>query len=109
MDGQLAPRLTSIQKDGDESGSGVRAGSGAELLPRDVRPADGASGELHVTDQRLDGGLPHQAHEEELGDEAGGDSAQRRQAQQQPAKALRLRWVLHALVLRQRHLSLLLQ
>lgn len=41
---------------------------GQGLLSRDVRPADGAAGELHVSDQRLDGRLPHQPHEEELRD-----------------------------------------
>lgn len=80
-----------------------------ELLSRDIRPADGASGELHVTDQRLNGGLSDQAHKEELGDEAGRDGAQGGQAQEQAAKALRLTRILHPLVLRQRHLGLLLQ
>lgn len=82
---------------------------GQGLLSRDVRPADGAAGELHVSDQRLDGRLPHQPHEEELRDEVGGNGAQGRKAQQQAAEALRLAGVLHALVLSQGHLSLLLQ
>lgn len=79
------------------------------LLSRDIRPADGASGQLHVTDQRLDGGLSYQAHEKELRDEAGGNGAQSREAQEQAAEALRLARVLHPLVLGQSHLSLLLQ
>lgn len=71
-----------------------------KLLPWDIRPADGASGELHVTDKSLDGGLADQAHEEELGDEVGGDGAQGGQAEEQAAEALRLTWVLHPLILR---------
>lgn len=79
------------------------------LLSRDIRPADGASGELHVTDQRLDGCLSDQAHEEELRDEVGGNGAQCGEAQEQPPETLRLIQVLHPLVLGQGHLSLLLQ
>lgn len=79
------------------------------LLSRDIRPADRAPGELHVTDECLDGRLSDQPHEEELGDEAGGDSAECREAEQEAAEALRLAGVLHALVLRQSHLGLLLQ
>lgn len=79
------------------------------LLSWDIRPADRASGKLHVPDQRLDGGLSYQPHEKELRDEAGGNGAQGREAQQQAAKALRLARVLHPLVLGQSHLSLLLQ
>ena len=84
-------------------------GGGGGLLSRDVGPADRASGKLHVTDQRLDGGLSYQAHEKELRDEAGGNGAQSREAQEQAAEALRLARVLHPLVLGQSHLSLLLQ
>lgn len=83
--------------------------SGGELLSWDIRPADRASGELHVTDQRLDGGLSYQAHEKELRDEAGGNGAQSREAQEQASEALRLARVLHPLILRQSHLGLLLQ
>lgn len=79
------------------------------LLSWDIRPADRASGKLHVTDQCLDGGLSYQAHEKELGDEVGGNSAQGREAQEQAAEALGLTRVLHPLVLCQSHLSLLLQ
>ncbi|TNN77095.1 hypothetical protein EYF80_012733 [Liparis tanakae] len=49
------------------------------------------------------------AHEKELRDEAGGNGAQGGEAQQQAPESLRLTRVLHPLVLRQRHLSLLLQ
>lgn len=79
------------------------------LLSWDIRPADWASGELHVTDQRLDGCLSYQAHEKELRDEVGWNSAQGGEAQEQASKALRLTRVLHPLILRQSHLSLLLQ
>lgn len=82
---------------------------GGGLLSWDIRPADWASGELHVTDQRLDGCLSYQAHEKELRDEAGGNGAQGREAQEQAAEALRLTWILHPLILCQSHLSLLLQ
>lgn len=87
----------------------ARPGGGGGLLSRDIRPADRASGELHVTDQRLDGGLSYQAHEKELRDKAGGNGAQGREAQEQASEALRLARVLHPLILRQSHLGLLLQ
>lgn len=64
---------------------------------------------MHVPDQRLDGRLADQSHEEELRDEVGGDGAQCRETQQQATKALRLAGVLHPLVLGEGHLSLLLQ
>lgn len=95
--------LSSLIPDGDLFRQGW------ELLSRDIRPADGASGELHVADQSLDGSLSYQAHEKELRDEVSGDSAQSREAQEQASKALRLTRVLHPLVLCQSHLSLLLQ
>lgn len=79
------------------------------LLTRDVGPADGASGELHVADERLNGCLAHQTHEEELGDEVGGHRTEGGQAEEQAAEALRLTWVLHPLVFCQSHLGLLLQ
>lgn len=82
--------------------------SGGELLSWDIGPADRASGELHVTDQRLDGGLSYQAHEKELRDKAGGNGAQGGEAQEQASEALRLARVLHPLILRQSHLGLLL-
>lgn len=79
------------------------------LLSRDVRPADRTSGELHVTDQRLDGRLSDQAHKKELRDEVGGNGAESRETQEQPAEPLRLTRVLHPLILGQSHLGLLLQ
>jgi len=107
--------LLTTQMDSDESGgllwvivvTNPKRGGG--LLSRDIRPTDWASGELHVTDQRLDGCLSYQAHEKELRDEAGGNGAQGGEAQQQTSESLRLTRVLHPLVLRQSHLSLLLQ
>lgn len=111
--------LITTQMESDESGGFLwvlvvtnprrRPRPSGGLLSWDIRPADGASGELHVTDQRLDGGLSYQAHEEELGDETGRNGAQGREAEEQAAEALRLTRVLHPLVLRQSHLSLLLQ
>lgn len=86
-------------------GGGRRRG----LLSRDVGPADGAPRELHIADERLDGGFAHQPHKEELRDEVGGHGAEGGQAQQQSTEALRLAGVLHALVLGQSHLGLLLQ
>lgn len=38
------------------------------LLSGHIRPADGASGKLHVPDERFDGCLAHQSHKEELRD-----------------------------------------
>lgn len=76
---------------------------------RRVGPADGVPRQLHVSDQRLYGGFAHEPHEEELRDEVGRDGAQRRQAQQQTAEALRLVRVVDPLVLRQGHLDFLLQ
>ncbi len=81
----------------------------ASLLSRHVWPVDGASRELHVPDKRLNGRLTNQAHEEELRDEVGGNGSQGRQSQQESAEALRLTWILHALVLGQGHLCFLLQ
>lgn len=74
-----------------------------------VGPADRAPWQLHVSDQRLDGRLAHQPHEEELGDEAGWHGTQSRETQQQAAKALRLVGVLQPLVLCQGNLCLFLQ
>lgn len=82
---------------------------GRRSRSRRVGPADGVPRKLHVSDQRLYGGFAHQPHKEELRDEAGRDGAQRRQAQQQATEALRLMRVVDPLVLRQRHLELLLQ
>lgn len=79
------------------------------LLSRHVWPADGASRELHVPDKRLNGRLANQPHEEELRDEAGGNGSQGGQSQQESAEALRLTWILPALVLGQGHLCFLLQ
>lgn len=111
--------LLTTQMDSDESGGFLwvlvvtsprrRPHPSGGLLSWDIRPADGASGELHVTDQRLNGCLPYQAHKKELRDEIGGNGAQGREAQKQATEALRLTWILHPLILRQSHLSLLLQ
>lgn len=111
--------LITTQMDSDESGGFLwvlvvtdprrKPLTSGGLLSWDIRPADGASGELHVTDQRLNGCLSYQAHEKELGDEIGGDSTQGWEAQEQAAEALGLTWILHPLVLCQSHLSLLLQ
>lgn len=113
--------LLTTQMESDESGGFLwvlvvtnprrrpRPSGGKRLLSWDIRPADWVSGELHVTDQRLDGCLSYQACEKKLGDEAGRDGAQGGKAQQQAAEALRLTRVLHPLVLCQSHLSLLLQ
>lgn len=79
------------------------------LLSRCVRPADGASRELHVPDKRLDWRLAYQPHEEELRDEVGGNGSQGRQSQQESAEALGLTRILYALVLSQGHLCFLLQ
>lgn len=79
------------------------------LLSGHVWPADGATGELHVPDKRLDRRLANQAHEEELRDEVGGHGSQGGQTEQKPAKALGLTRILHALVLSQSHLNFLLQ
>jgi hypothetical protein len=74
-----------------------------------VGPGEGAAAEQHVPDERLDGRLAHQPHEEELLDDRRADRAQRRQPQQQLAEARRLVGVLGAAVLLQGALRLLLQ
>lgn len=45
------------------------------LLSRNVGPADGAPGELHVADECLDGRLADQTHEEQLRDEVRWDGS----------------------------------
>lgn len=80
-----------------------------QSLARAVGPVEGTSRQQHVSDQRLDGCLAHQAHEEQLGDEGGGDGTQGRQPQQQTPKALGLRRVLGPHILSEGHLGLLLQ
>lgn len=78
------------------------------LLSGHIRPPDGASGELHVPDERFDGRLAHQPHKEELGDEVGGHGPQGGEAEKKSAKTLGLTRILHALVLGQGYLSFLL-
>lgn len=68
-------------------------------LKTHVRPIEGAAAEEHVADQRLDGRLADQSHEEQLLDDLRADGPQRRQPQQQFAEARRLIRVLRSTVL----------
>ena len=64
-----------------------------------VGPVEAAAAEEHVSDERLDGRLADESHEEELFDDLRTDAAQRRHAQQQFAESRRLVGVLRAYVL----------
>lgn len=84
-------------------------GCPTQLLSRHVRPANGATRELHVSNECLDGCLADQSHEEELRYEVCGDSSQWGQTEKEATETLWLSRILHAFVFSQRHLSLLLQ
>lgn len=85
-----------------------RSPAGA-LLEGHVGPAEAASRQQHVPDQRLDGGLPHQADEEKLLDDRGRDGAEGRQAEQELPEAVGLVGILTPHILLQRTLGFLLQ
>lgn len=79
------PRRALVSHRSSPGGRQARLSSRGELAPDavshrvHVRPAEAASAEQHVADQRLDGSLADQPHEEELLDDLTGDGAQRRQ------------------------------
>lgn len=81
----------------------------AALLEGHVGPAEAASGQQHVPDQRLDGGFPHQPDEEELLDDRRRDGAERRQAKQELPEPVRLVGVLTPHIFLQSALGFLLQ
>lgn len=86
-----------------------RSPTGGTLLEGHVGPAEAASGQQHVPDQRLDGGFPHQPDEEELLDDRRRDSAERRQAKQELPEPVRLVGVLTPHIFLQSALGFLLQ
>lgn len=87
----------------------VVEGDGPVALHRGhVGPVVAGARQQHVTQQRLDGRLSHQAHKEQLLDDRRGDNAQRGQAQEQAAKAVGLAGVLVPHILLQGTLGLLL-
>lgn len=88
---------------------GHRAPGPVQSLARAVGPVEGTSRQQHVSDQCLDGRLAHQAHEEELGDEGGGNCTKGREPKQQAPEALGLGRVLGPHILGEGHLRLLLQ
>lgn len=67
-----------------------RSLTGGGLLEGHVGPAEAASRQQHVPDQRLDGGFPHQPDEEKLLDDRRRDGAEGRQAEQQLPEAVGL-------------------
>ena len=73
-----------------------------------VWPVVAGAREQHVTQQCLDGRLSHQANEEQLLDDRGGDDAQGGQAEEETSEAVRLAGVLVPYVLLQGALGLLL-
>ena len=91
-----------------DSDGGGGGGSGCLSLDGHVRPVEGPAAQQHVTDERLDGRLAHQAHEEELLDHLRRHGAEGGQAQQELAEAGGLVGVLAAYVLLQGALRLLL-
>lgn len=59
-----------------------------------VGPVVAGARQQHVAQQRLDGRLAHQAHEEQLLDDRRGDDAQGGQPQEEPSEAVGLAGVL---------------
>lgn len=81
---------------------------GSVSLHRHIGPVVAGARQQHVPEQRLDGRLAHQAHEEELLDHRGRDDTQRRQAQQEPPETVGLVRVLIPHILLQGTLRLFL-